>query len=307
VIIAGQPPLISVGLPVYNGEAYLDEAIQSVLSQVLADLELVICDNASTDRTMEICRRHAGSDRRVRYLRGKVNIGANRNYNLAARLARGTYFKWMAADDRMRPDFLSRCVTALLNDRTVVLVTPEFCDIDEHGTVTGGYPYDLDLTAASPVDRFARLMCTSQGQRLLYGVMRRDALLETRLLADFYGSDRPLLAKIVLRGRVVVLPGIGWESREHPGRSPHHRATAGSRGGGAARDGLVHLKIAAVMLDGIARSPLSNRERITCVRRLAGCIYRRRERLASAIAAEVRDLVLGICTGLSVRGGRLWR
>jgi hypothetical protein len=188
-----------------------------------------------------------------------------------------------------------------------VLVTPEFCDIDEHGVVAGGYPYDLDLTATSPVERFAHLMCTSQGQRLLYGLMHRDMLLKTRLLADFYGSDRPLLSKIVLRGRVVVLPGVAWESREHPGRSPHMLTSASWRGRRPARDGLVHLKIAAVVLEGIARSPVSGRERIMCVRRLISCIFARRERFASAVAAEIRDVVRAPDTGRDRRGDKLGR
>jgi len=67
-------PLVSIGLPVFNGEAYLDEAIRSVLAQSLADLELVISDNASTDRTAEICRDWAATDRRIRYFRNPENL-----------------------------------------------------------------------------------------------------------------------------------------------------------------------------------------------------------------------------------------
>ena len=74
-------PRVSVGMPVYNSEAYLREAVDSILSQSFADFELIISDNASTDSTEEICRAYASQDRRVRYLRSSVNIGANGNYN----------------------------------------------------------------------------------------------------------------------------------------------------------------------------------------------------------------------------------
>lgn len=84
---AGRVPEISVGLPVFSGERYLDEAIQSILAQTVTDLELVICDNASTDRTEAICRSYAESDDRIRYVRNPFNIGPNRNFNRVARLA----------------------------------------------------------------------------------------------------------------------------------------------------------------------------------------------------------------------------
>jgi glycosyltransferase involved in cell wall biosynthesis len=62
-------PKVSIGLAVYNGEQYLDEAISSILSQTFEDFELVICDNASVDSTAEICARFAASDERIRYYR----------------------------------------------------------------------------------------------------------------------------------------------------------------------------------------------------------------------------------------------
>ena len=67
----------SIGLPVYNGEQFLAQAIESVLAQTLGDFELVISDNASTDATEDICRRYAARDARVRYHRLGENVGAH--------------------------------------------------------------------------------------------------------------------------------------------------------------------------------------------------------------------------------------
>src|SRR6202789_2802935 len=85
---AASAPTVSVGMPVYNGETYLEVAISSVLAQSFDDLELIICDNASTDRTAEICQDYAARDPRIRYFRNAQNLGAAPNYNLAFSHAR---------------------------------------------------------------------------------------------------------------------------------------------------------------------------------------------------------------------------
>lgn len=89
-------PACSIGLPVYNGENYLEQAIQSVLAQTFQDFELIISDNASTDGTEAICRRFAEQDPRILYVRQPRNIGAAKNYNYTFHLARGEYFNWLA-------------------------------------------------------------------------------------------------------------------------------------------------------------------------------------------------------------------
>ena len=107
------PPRVTVGLPVYNGERYLAEAIDSLLTQTFTDFELIICDNASTDRTEAIGREYAARDSRVRYCRNRVNIGLYPNFNLVRGMARGEFFKWLAHDDVCSPTYLERCVEAL--------------------------------------------------------------------------------------------------------------------------------------------------------------------------------------------------
>lgn len=99
-------PKVSVGLPVYNGEKYLPQAIKSLLAQTFAEFELIICDNASTDRTQEISRTFTKRDQRIRYHRNPNNLGAAANFNLSFRLSSGEYFKW-AADDLCAPEFLA--------------------------------------------------------------------------------------------------------------------------------------------------------------------------------------------------------
>src|SRR5690242_6344650 len=99
-------PKVSIGLPVYNGERFLAEAIDSVLAQTFTDFELIISDNASTDRTPEICKAYAEKDSRIRYYRNEENQGASWNFNRVFELSRGMCFQWLAHDDYIAPGFL---------------------------------------------------------------------------------------------------------------------------------------------------------------------------------------------------------
>src|SRR5262245_165844 len=90
---------LSVGVPVYNGEAFLRQTLESILSQSFGDFEMIVSDNASTDDTEAIAREFAARDARVRYHRNRTNLGLAKNYNLLFSLASGEYFKWASADD----------------------------------------------------------------------------------------------------------------------------------------------------------------------------------------------------------------
>src|SRR5688572_23794306 len=111
--MTARPPRVSVGMPVYNGEKYLVHAFTRLLDQEFVDFELIVCDNASTDGTQEICLQFAQKDPRVRYVRNERNIGLAANHNLAFTLARGEFFKWAAHDDDFPRPMLARFVKAL--------------------------------------------------------------------------------------------------------------------------------------------------------------------------------------------------
>ena len=216
---AAEVPLVSVGVPVYNGEAYLEDAIRSVLAQTLDDLELILCDNASSDRTPEICRDLAARDPRVRYYRNARNLGAAANYNLAYSHARGRYFKWLAHDDRMLSSFLAKSSRALQERSDAVLCNSVVQYIDSAGVPLG--LYDTRLSGAdleAPSKRFAWMVLRSHTCADFFGLIRRDALRGSLLHATFHGADRALLAQLALRGRLIQLPAPLLAIREHPNR-----------------------------------------------------------------------------------------
>ena len=222
-------PRVSVGLPVYNGESFLAQTLDDWLAQTLTDFELVVCDNASTDRTGEIARAYAARDRRVRYVRNERNVGSLPNFNRVFALAAAApLFAWSAHDDRHAPDFLERLVGALEADRTASLAYGRSVIIDDDGR---RLPYDERLGAfvapdgkvyhddralerdvcGPPSVRFERALLSTMLNGPIHGVFRRSVL-EGSSLHQFYGSDTLLLAEAALAGpfRFVDAPVFEW-------------------------------------------------------------------------------------------------
>jgi glycosyltransferase involved in cell wall biosynthesis len=209
-------PRVSIGLPVFNGEKFLEEAIDSILAQTYEDFELVISDNASTDGTEEIYRACADQDPRIRYVRNETNLGAAKNYNQVVALARGEYFKWAAADDLVAPQLLERCVDVLDRDPSVVSCYARQKTIDEHGTVLREHE-PKDYSSPKPHKRFYECVCTPFPNGPVFGVIRMSTLGKTKLIGNFSSSDRVLVGELVLLGRFHELPEYLFFKRDHPG------------------------------------------------------------------------------------------
>lgn len=212
-------PRVSIGLPVYNGDPFLEKAIESILAQTFSDLELIISDNASTDRTQEICERFQRMDPRVRYFRQPKNLGAGPNYNFTFHQARGEFFKWAAHDDVLEPTLVERCVETLDEHPDAQLAFTKTMRIDEHGVVVGKYKdYDgLNLDSRRPHRRFGDMVCGMHNCVAVFGLLRRDQMESTMLHPTYEDGDRHFLAEISLRGRLIEVPEYLFQRRDHPG------------------------------------------------------------------------------------------
>ncbi len=225
-------PLVSVGLPVFNGENYLSECIESVLNQTYHNFELVISDNSSTDRTRQICEHYLALDKRVKYHRNRENLGAAKNFNLVYWRAQGKYFKWAAHDDVLGREYLALCVAALERDADAVLAHSRASLIDDHGRVIARVPASARYGAeAGLARRFGKVIRHDRVCDDVFGVMRTDALRHTDLIASHIGSDRTLRAQLCLLGKFIELPQYEFCLRDHEQRSirampaHHQRAT----------------------------------------------------------------------------------
>lgn len=214
-------PQVSIGMPVYNGERFLKEALDSILAQTFEDFELVISDNGSTDRTQEICRAYADKDPRISYYRNEQNLGGARNFNRVFELSRGEYFKWAAHDDVCAPEFLERCIRVLDQDASVVVCYPKTRLINELGeTLDEDCDDDLRTDSSKPQERFHDLISVDPHRCLqLHGVIRTNTLTMTPLNGNYSDSDKVLLVKLALLGQFHEIPEYLFFNRDHPQRS----------------------------------------------------------------------------------------
>jgi len=219
-------PKVSVGVPVYNGDPYLVEALQALADQTFDDFEVIISDNASTDNTESVCAAFVDQDPRFHYFRQAQNHGAARNYNDVLLRSRGELFKWAAHDDLIAPTFLERCVETLeAAPADVALCYPKSTFIDAEGNEIEEWEDALDLRMDRPSDRFDTYLRNHEKSHLMFGLYRIDKLRQTRLHGNYVGADAVLLAEVVLSGQIWEIPERLFYRRDHPGMSMRANVT----------------------------------------------------------------------------------
>jgi len=212
-------PTVTVGLPVYNGEKSLAQAIESILAQTYRDFELVICDNASTDHSPDICREFARRDPRVRFFQTKRNFGAARNFNRTLELARGKYFRWHAHDDVAAPTYLEKCVQTLDEHPEVALVYPrrQYMTVDGRPMRNEEFWLDANAHASLHDMTFDRLLDIHSSYFVVmeFGLMRTETLRQTGRMGAYITADAVLLPELLFRGRFHEIPEILFYQRVH--------------------------------------------------------------------------------------------
>lgn len=210
---------LSIGLPVYNGENFLEETLQSILNQSFMDFELIISDNGSTDLTQDICLKYKKADPRIKYYRYENNRGAAWNYNNVFKYAKGHYFKYLNHDDLYHPFYLEKCIKKLEDNPEAVLCYTRRTVIDGTGKEEFNIDDELVLTESSPSSRFKKFLkrfrYTTYWAVIVLGVIRRDALAKTELMKDFSAADMILLAQLALQGNFLEVDEYLLLNRRH--------------------------------------------------------------------------------------------
>ncbi|MCB1750401.1 MAG: glycosyltransferase [Gammaproteobacteria bacterium] len=196
--------LLAVGMPVYNGARWLEQSIESILSQSFTDFELFIADNASSDETGTICRRYAEADPRVRYHRHARNRGALKNYNDVFGMTASKYFKWASCSDICKPSLFERCIEILEARDEVVLA---YAQTVLFSSISGGqslFYQNLTLEDDSPSDRIRVAFDWLEGLNNAYnGVFRRSALNNMMPYREARGFDINMMLEMSLYGKFV--------------------------------------------------------------------------------------------------------
>lgn len=290
-------PAVSVGLPVYNGAGYLEEALAGLRGQTFEDFELLISDNASTDETESICRQAAVEDRRIAYDRLPRNLGAAANYNRLVHAARGKWFRWASHDDVVDESLLEVLVQYLeSSDGAPVLAYPKSVLIDQDGNKIRDHEDNLDLREPQPYQRLAHLAWRWGKCHPVFGLIDRQRLLQTDLIGPYIGSDVTLLAELALLGEFHEVPQRLFHRRIH---------SESSRQGDLTLDQIAHWfdtsqfkaprlqprnVVMGKIVEGVFRSPLPTAEKVRCAAAYCGTWGVRRLRMrGGAIKQRMRD------------------
>ncbi len=193
-------PLVSICMPVYNGEKYIQSALSCLLNQTYKNIELIISDNASTDSTEAICRSYENIDSRISYFRNSTNTGMARNFNRVIELAKGDYIMMAANDDLWDLTYIEKCINKLEQNPNAAFCISQTDFIDGEGNNIG----DKHWIDTSNFDYSNRVL-TVFSDWLVWGIYRTEALRKTRGLQETIANDFPLRLEILLLGDVVVV------------------------------------------------------------------------------------------------------
>jgi glycosyltransferase involved in cell wall biosynthesis len=203
-------PSVSIGLAVRNGEKYLCQALDTLIAQNYIDFELLVSDNASTDRTQEICQQYSAKDHRIRYLRNKDDIGAIENFNLVFNRSRGRYFMWAGHDDYRSPEYIRTCVEALTASDKIVLAGT-YCDcIDDQGNLVL-LDKSMSTVGMDAPHRFMRYKQSLHDYNkhrggIFYGLYRTDTLHYAMPLQKVITTDQDMMLRLCFLGEFVTVP-----------------------------------------------------------------------------------------------------
>lgn len=210
-----ETPLVSIGLPVYNGASTLRRAIDSLLAQDYPNFELVISDNASGDQTAAICEEYQARDKRVRFFHSETNQGMFWNFKRVLDLAEGEYFMFAAHDDAWQPGFISALLPELQTHPEAGVVMSAGKLVDEDGILVKSIQLDQGDKSPNELGYFSMLLrlltlwggSTKSHHLYFYGLFRRNLLHEAMVyFIDTAFGDRMLVTLFTLVSRFRYVP-----------------------------------------------------------------------------------------------------
>jgi glycosyltransferase involved in cell wall biosynthesis len=280
--------LVSIAVPVYNGENYLKLALKSIEQQTYSNIEILISDNGSTDQTASICEDFSRNNPRVKYFRQTQNIGAIDNFNFLVGVAQGEFFKWASHDDVCDPTYIQRCVEALESAPDSVLCHSDSDMINADGSSIlealpmnnqyvvfnergerrwAGHPR-MHHSHNRPSKRYAGVLLGTRWGVDSYGLFRLSVLKQSGLLPRVYGAEKVLLGEIAILGKLYQIPEILFKQRIHV-ESSGYKTDANSQSSFATAEkasplASTRMTLLAAHFNVVRRAKLSTIEKFQC-------------------------------------------
>lgn len=209
-------PLVSIGLPAYNGEHFITDAIESLLHQTYKNFELIISDDASTDNTQKICKAYAQKDIRIRYIRQKKNLGFVYNFNYVLKQAKGEFFMWAGQDDFWHSAYIERLVQLYAKYPDAVLAMSGYANVFNNKK----YPYP-NAAFNNEASHFysVRHFIATYNLSYFYGLHKTANI---KKIKGYYKDSRPIfkssdyitILNTLLKGKMVFIPNILFYKRD---------------------------------------------------------------------------------------------
>jgi glycosyltransferase involved in cell wall biosynthesis len=210
-------PLVTIGLPVFNGESFLPSALESLLGQSYKNIEIIVSDNNSTDSTKKIILAYRRKDKRIKYYAQKSNIGALKNFEFVLTKAKGKYFCWAAVDDNWNNDFIHYLVKPFIKHDDVVIST---CNYELYSG-KGNIKYNLSLhNRNTPYESILFFLDHPNYISIfMYSLLKTDCIRSNGIHIDhrpiFEGSsDTMTIYKILLSGITAHTPKILFSKQD---------------------------------------------------------------------------------------------
>lgn len=196
-------PMVSVGVPVFNGEKSILRCLEGLCNQTFQPYEVIILDNCSTDRTAEICLEFISNHPNFRYSRNISNIGGAENMNKALASASGDYFMWAAHDDFHDPDFINACVNTLSSNPAAVLCNTgmNVC-VDTISDISFRVTMNTFRSQRSRVNRFKEVYLRFPSPSF-YGLYRTDVIRYIKPIQPILGAELFWALELSLHGEFV--------------------------------------------------------------------------------------------------------
>ena len=203
----GRNSRVVVGVPVRNGGALLELALKTLTSQTHSNLEIIISDNASTDRTPEICKRLARQDSRIRYFHQAAPVSADKNFRFVFEQSESDWFLWASHDDLREENYVDVLLSGFTAHPCAALVFTDTETFSDHVRRTPRGPplCPPSSTGPSAADRHSRVV--QNGATQIYGLFRADVVRTYRWPKLPGGHDWMMLHWAVTLGEIGYQPG----------------------------------------------------------------------------------------------------
>jgi len=209
-------PMVSVGIPVCNGEKYIQESLECILNQTYSNLEIIISDDYSKDRSYKILKSYSQNDSRIRLVQQKKRIGSINNFNYVLEKAQGEYFLWVAQDDLHDKEFIKILLDCTQKDKNVTLAMSDYRNIHNNKTfkIYNTPTYKLNSTTDS-----LRYFLQTHNLSLFYGLFKTSSL---KKIGGYHTDNRPyfkssdflMIFKTLLLGKLSFVDNVLFYKRD---------------------------------------------------------------------------------------------